>query len=402
MLVPFFGRSRGDRVRARGPQDVQGRAAPALDFDDAGEGAGFGFEQQRRTAGAANRLARDGENLCSHVRLNPSEPLPVRPVAGRRGRAPPDVLRFSLGGSGAANTRPPPLKARAEFESCFGSPNATLACCRTRQHNTGSIMKHKDLGPRIGLFSLIFLSISAVAIGTIYPKRFPALTAFADWQDLAGAALALLAAAYAANYVKDQIAQADRLADEQRQRRLRAQRAVMPLTLSYICDYAETSLRELRRIHAAGRVGPDFSQIAAPTMDGQHVSEIRQMIEVEDELKAAPYADLLSELQIHSARWRGFAVWAAEGTGFQPAYIEGQMLDAAEIYARASNLVAAVRPARSADAHDHRPMGRLTALQILNIRGPSYAELQHRARLLDQSTPLGALETERPQRPASR
>lgn len=93
MLVPFFGRSRGDRVRARGPQDVQGRAAPALDFDDAGEGAGFGFEQQRRTAGAANRLARDGENLCSHVRLNPSEPLPVRPVAGRRGRAPPDVLR---------------------------------------------------------------------------------------------------------------------------------------------------------------------------------------------------------------------------------------------------------------------------------------------------------------------
>jgi hypothetical protein len=86
-------RSLGDRFGARGPQDVQGRTAPALDFDDAGEGAGFGLEQQRRAAGAANRLARDGENLCSHVRLNPSEPLPVRPVAGRRGRAPPDVLR---------------------------------------------------------------------------------------------------------------------------------------------------------------------------------------------------------------------------------------------------------------------------------------------------------------------
>ncbi|GAA0215697.1 hypothetical protein QOZ96_000686 [Brevundimonas nasdae] len=218
----------------------------------------------------------------------------------------------------------------------------------------------------------------------------PVTTIAWSWQSLLGAIFTLLAAVYGAWFVLRQIQQNDQQEQDRKARRLRAQRAAMPLVMSDVCEFAEQSVERLKRALPVARqygsvTGNRFT-VRAPRLASDAVKEITAMIEAADGAEADAYIDLLAELQVHLARWRSFkADLTARRKGRVPRDIEVEFVDAAEIYARASNLLAIARPARQPE---EGPMSRRSAMTVLGLHDAMYDDAKGYAERMDGRTPL--------------
>lgn len=218
----------------------------------------------------------------------------------------------------------------------------------------------------------------------------PVTTIAWSWQSLLGAIFTLLAAVYGAWFVLRQIQQNDRQEQDRKTRRLRAQRAAMPLVMSEVCEFAEQSVERLKRAlpiaRRYGSVTGTRLTLRAPKLAPAAVKEITAMIEAADGAEADAYIELLTELQVHLARWRSFeADLTARRNGRVPRDIEIEIVDAAEIYARASNLLAVARPGRRPE---EGPMSRRSAMTVLGLHDAMYDDAKGYAERTDARTPL--------------
>ena len=160
------------------------------------------------------------------------------------------------------------------------------------------------------------------------------------WQAQSGALLAVLAAGIGATAVLIQTREGRRQADEQRHKRLSAQRAALPLTLAAVADYAEECAGHvenlLHRPHGAGRIEiPRF-----PPLPHDLLARVSQVIESCDELEARPLIILSRRLQIQHSRIRQLQ---GDSSGRSPLSLitpnlQARLIDAAEVYARCGAL----------------------------------------------------------------
>lgn len=250
-------------------------------------------------------------------------------------------------------------------------------------------MKPNDTVSRIVLALIIGLTIGVIAFGTALPDR---LEAFGKWQGLMGGAFTLLAAGFAANYVVAQIRHAQEIEEGRLARSRRAWLAMMPEAMSEICEYAEKSYRALLDLHAIA-MQPTALTVAtntvltAPEFDRRVFPDIRAMIEVASPSETDAYVELLSQIQVHRARWRGRLQRLSSPHGnVLSANLEVEMVYAAELYARASNLLGAARP--NATPEDLKPLSRSRALYLLGNHYFPIPAVGERAEQWDETRPL--------------
>lgn len=119
------------------------------------------------------------------------------------------------------------------------------------------------------------------------------------------------------------------------------------------------------------------------------------MVEVAEDSEAEQYVVLLNDLQVHRARWAGRLRQLARGDNLAAAELETEMVEASELYARASNLLGVLRP-----GEPRRELTtRMTALRQMTPRMDPIPSVAAAAERQDVSHPLIVLDLA-PQTPA--
>ncbi len=213
--------------------------------------------------------------------------------------------------------------------------------------------------------------------------------ALSPWQTLLTGAFALIAAALAGWYVLLQVSLADQQEAGRILRRHRAQTAVMPLVLSSVCDYVEQSVEAYHYAYGLKAAGQAltrdrFLDIDLPELDPSVAAGLRDMIEASPEAQdVSAYVELLSDLQTHAARWRGFRSDLGKNDDGQTLREIGtEIAEAAAIYAQASNLFDQVRPASQTGIGDRAPTTAARALVLLGVY-ETVPEAYEAARIFD-------------------
>lgn len=118
------------------------------------------------------------------------------------------------------------------------------------------------------------------------------------WQTIIGSMIALAAALLGSYLLYRQIAQADRIEERRRERRFDAVRAVLPLSLSTLIEYAMAEALVLKTIIMRGPV-ENSSKVPVET-----VVVLKEFVEFAKQTEALFVRKILSDVQIHSARMR--------------------------------------------------------------------------------------------------
>lgn len=185
--------------------------------------------------------------------------------------------------------------------------------------------------------------------GSMSPRNFPEtpigpdfVAFFEKWQTLAAGFLAILAAVVGGYFVMRQVWQADAHEGDRRQRRRTALRAVMPLSLSALIEYARSSgdaLREYHRLCTGGALPIPVAAPGRPELPVEAISTVRDFAEHASEAEAKFLAGLLSEIQVQSSRLRDLENTSARRDAEEVVLtinIEEYIIDSASIYAMAS------------------------------------------------------------------
>ena len=200
------------------------------------------------------------------------------------------------------------------------------------------------------------------------------------YQGLVGGVLTIAGAFLGGFYLNRQMGQTERLERERTGKDREAERAVLPLTLSAICDYAATS----------GRLGkslldqcvddrlPRNVKIPAesvPRLPSTVIADLKELVRSLEPNQTAGIAKLISEIQVHEARMRSFP---SRVRHLNVVDLREHILDAAQIYARSEAFFDWAR--RDVD---HVPVGatwgRVTAaLFIMGILRGMVPELDER------------------------
>ncbi|MGO7319361.1 hypothetical protein ACCS95_06835 [Rhizobium ruizarguesonis] len=210
----------------------------------------------------------------------------------------------------------------------------------------------------------IYLAFTTRPAQEIFVSIFTWLGRFgwlSDFQTLIAAMLALLGAWWAASAVHQQIRHAKLVEAARRMDRAAAGRAVLPLALSEISDYAVACARQLRSLiqqsehgalPATVKVGP------APELPAGAIQSFLNLIEVIEGENRQALSTLIGTIQIQRSRLRSISERErGEGHIILTLNLERYVMDAAEIYAQAAALydfgrkpdVASVRPVMHSD-----------------------------------------------------
>lgn len=155
------------------------------------------------------------------------------------------------------------------------------------------------------------------------------------YQTLIAAIIALAAAGISVLFVKRQIFLAEIQEVERYLRRNAAARAVLPLSLSSICNYAERSaavLKEMLDEFDAPRTTAWYREERHPEPPTEAIAEIRELIETIEVSRSVGLSRIMQEIQVHNARVKG----ALRDRRFTDNDLREYILDAVEIYGRAS------------------------------------------------------------------
>lgn len=194
-------------------------------------------------------------------------------------------------------------------------------------------------------------------------------------------ALGSVAAIGAAIWIAQWQASKERLKEDKlRRRRERAARAVTPLALTQICAWAQETMllwREAARRIQAGpyertfgeRMGepgvPDPAEMVFPKVPDLPVRDIQAMIEACSKAQARPYIALLQVLQVQQSRAAGYVADVSNPhTGITAEYCLRQVVETAEVYARASDLF---DHARDKEAEEETVVTRQQIRTALNL-----------------------------------
>lgn len=216
----------------------------------------------------------------------------------------------------------------------------------------------------------------------------PPVSDWPAWVQAVGSIAAIMAAIWIAQWQ----ASRERLKDDElRLRRERAARAVTPLALTQICAWAEETISSWReaahRIQAdpferafgegMGESGvPDPADVVFSKVPDSAVRDIQAMIEACSKEEAKPYVALLQVLQVQQTRAAGYvADINSPRSAMAAEYCLGQVVETAEVYARASELF---DHARDEEAQNETPVTRrqiATALYLARAYEDLYPDL---------------------------
>ena len=163
-----------------------------------------------------------------------------------------------------------------------------------------------------------------------------------DWQTLIAGALALIGALGTVYYLHAQIEQARDLENARKRREENAARAVLPLALNQVVEYAVECIEFLNRLAPAGRncgVLLVDANVRPPSVAPEAVGTIRECVRFADDEIVQKLSTILIRLQIQQARLRDVLTHAAETTKhLSRVRALSPMVDAAELYAQAAEL----------------------------------------------------------------
>jgi hypothetical protein len=158
---------------------------------------------------------------------------------------------------------------------------------------------------------------------------------------LIGSGVALLAIAGAYFNTTRTLAKTQALEEHRRARKLEALRAVLPLSLSEVCQYAETVCQRLASLIGMcadgllvhdGTSPPSFPLL--PSDAGKSLSEF---IEYADDVYVQLLVTLVRKLQILNSRLSGLINKMADANEItQKSWLESMMIDCGVLYARAA------------------------------------------------------------------
>ncbi|WP_104662878.1 hypothetical protein [Ensifer adhaerens] len=200
-----------------------------------------------------------------------------------------------------------------------------------------------------------------------------------DYQTLIAGIAAVWAARWSVNAIRRQIAQVDRIESDRNDAKRSAARAVLPLSLSFLSEYAEecaAKLRELLDKCENGILPKHIAIPAFPDVPVDVVSALKELIEFSPLSERVSLARLLGALQIQRSRIKGMPKRQRreEETIFGN-NIKAYILDCAEIYARSASLYNFGRGVENAMPADVTRSEMLNALHNMNIFDELHEEL---------------------------
>ena len=216
-----------------------------------------------------------------------------------------------------------------------------------------------------------------------------------EWQILIAGMVALAAAFVGGAYITEQIralnSQVSRqfeasqnLENERRLRKFAAARAVLPLTLSNLCEYASRCGAALKTMlgHQLDEKIPNEIEIPdLPTLPKDVIDELRNVVEFGDEQISEAAATLLGEIHYKTARLKNlWQEYRAPGHHVTPvSNVESQVLDMALIYARGIALFDYARGETEEVPGDPRQHDVVAALNQIGFLKAEYQRIHNAA-----------------------
>ena len=178
-----------------------------------------------------------------------------------------------------------------------------------------------------------------------------ALKVLHDWQELVAGLAAIVAAYIGGFYIlqqikvtKEQIELSREQAQEGTRRRHAAARAMLPLALAEITQYATSCGQQLKAVHRAAKnqAVPEsaLTEMKIPPLPNVAINELKQLVESADETLQCAVADMLCEIQILSSRISGLQEPRdPNNVGVTAtAYLEDVIINALKVFAYAASL----------------------------------------------------------------
>jgi len=200
------------------------------------------------------------------------------------------------------------------------------------------------------------------------------------WQTQTGAAFAIAAALIGAAVVLDQTATTRGLEEMRRARRATALRAVLPLVLTELTDYAACcaaiNARLLAQLSSSAITDPDLE---FPALPAKMADRLTDLIEASELNHARPLIVLSKRVQIHHARMRDTRRRATskDGSILVRANVVHRVIDSAEIYARCDKLFLYARGGAVGPAAAITPNDVKRALRLIITGLPDAEELNN-------------------------
>jgi hypothetical protein len=187
---------------------------------------------------------------------------------------------------------------------------------------------------------LALIVLLAAWLGIIGPLPPGVTNWIQGWQSLIAATVASIAAYIAFTNTNRSLAHSERLEANRRQRKHAAVRAVLPLALSQISEYAERSSRELDKLvkSCAGEELPEgkATEKLLQPLPAETLKTLAEFIEYSDRVDARLVEAAVAAIQIHGARLRSIVEDNNDPSGERGvvrSQLEERIVDAASIYA---------------------------------------------------------------------
>jgi hypothetical protein len=175
-----------------------------------------------------------------------------------------------------------------------------------------------------------------------------------QWETLLTGVGAIVAARFTVVHLKQQIRQTEDLAERARQQRVKAARAMLPLALSQLTEYATSCIKGLCGLRQYFQDDGSLDQSRAnlpawalPPVPDDVLLLLKECVELMDDDPAATAVELISHLQIQRTRIVDYMSRFQLNDSIN-AITSGHICqgigDAAEVYARASSLFPFSRP----------------------------------------------------------
>lgn len=192
----------------------------------------------------------------------------------------------------------------------------------------------------VALMLIVLLSIWLGIDGPLRPGFWAALQ---NWQTLLGALVAVAAAAVAYVNATRSITHGERLEARRRSRKHAAIRAVLPLALAQVSDYAERSVDTLKNLvqQCRGEALPNgvVSRGLMQPLPKDTLETLAEFIEYADGVNVRVLESTVALIQIYDSRLRGIYRDNYDPSGDHVVVrteLEGRIIDAAAIYAGAA------------------------------------------------------------------
>jgi len=164
-------------------------------------------------------------------------------------------------------------------------------------------------------------------------------TGLYNWQTMIAGLLALAAALATIRLIRRQINQVTDLEQERRAREEAAARAILPLALSELTEYASDCIKLLvQYVPADGPIPNVPADYKIPRIPENAIVTLQTCARFADENIVAQFANLLGKLQIQHARLRDLFSRSVQRQRMFNVEGIGALIDAADIQARAGTL----------------------------------------------------------------